>query len=155
MNYLIIFILKLLENTFATLRLILVANGKKFIGSILMFIMTLIWAISLSYIVIDFDGDYLKIVVFALGAAVGSLIGSIIEEKIALGTILITFNTDYKNYQLFNNIFDNYQKEIIKFGENNYKFEIICKRKLKNNVIKAIKNNNKNINIIIEKINSF
>ena len=155
MNYLIIFILKLLENTFATLRLILVANGKKFIGSILMFIMTLIWAISLSYIVIDFDGDYLKIIVFALGAAVGSLIGSIIEEKLALGTILITINTDYKNYQLFNNIFDNYQKEIIKFGENNYKFEIICKRKLKNNVIKAIKNNNKNINIIIEKINSF
>lgn len=155
MEYLLIFILKLLENTFATLRLILVANGKKVIGALLMFLMTITWSISLSYIVIDFNGDYLKIIIFALGAAVGSFIGSIIEEKIALGTILITFNTDYKNYQLFNNIFDNYKKEIIKVGENNYKFEIICKRKLKNNVIKAIKNNNKNINIVVEKINNF
>ena len=155
MEYLLIFILKLMENTFATLRLILVANGKKVIGALLMFLMTITWSISLSYIVIDFNGDYLKIIIFALGAAVGSFIGSIIEEKIALGTILITFNTDYKNYQLFNNIFDNYKKEIIKFGENNYKFEIICKRKLKNNVIKAIKNNNKNINIVVEKINNF
>lgn len=151
MEYLLIFGLKLLENTLATLRLILVANGKKNIGAILMFFMTITWAFSLSFVILN--DDYFKIVVFALGAAVGSLIGSIVEEKLGLGTILISFNVDQKKYQLFNNIFDNFEKEIIKFNENNYNFKIICKRKYKRNVINAIKNNDKNIKVIIEKIN--
>lgn len=155
MSYILIFILKVIENTLATLRLILVANGKKVIGAILMFLITITWAISLAFVVINFNKDYVKIVVFSLGAAIGSLIGSLIEEHLALGTVLISFNTNYNQYQLFNNIFDNYEKEIFKFGENYYKFEITCKRKLREKIIKALKNNTPNLKIKVEKINNY
>ena len=40
--YSMIFISKVLENTFATLRLIVVANGKKLLGAILQLIVALI-----------------------------------------------------------------------------------------------------------------
>ena len=45
MVYLSIFIFKIIEDALATLRLIVVSNGKKVFGAILQFIVTLIWII--------------------------------------------------------------------------------------------------------------
>ena len=70
MTCLIIFLLKLIENALSTLRLILVANGKKFIGSVLMFIISIVWALSATYVVIK--ANVLNMVSFALGATIGS-----------------------------------------------------------------------------------
>ena len=54
MTYLIIFLLKIVENTIATLRLIIVANGKKLLGAVLNFIMSIVWVISTSLVVQNF-----------------------------------------------------------------------------------------------------
>ena len=148
MTYFIIFISKLLENTFATLRIILIANNKKFLGAILTFLISIIWIISVSFIVFDFN-DYFKIISFAIGSAIGSYLGNILEEKLALGCIVISFKTN--NYLYFKNNFQNYETNIFKLKEG-YKIEINCKRKEQKKIIKLIKNIDKNIKINIIKI---
>ena len=147
MTYLIIFISKLIENTFSTLRIILIANNKKLLGAIFTFLISIIWIISVSFIVFDFK-DYLKILIFGSGSAIGSYLGNILEEKLALGCIIVSFKTD--NYLYFNSIFK-YKPSIVKL-KNGYKMEISCKRKDEKKIIKSIKNVNKHIKIDIIKI---
>lgn len=81
MIYILIFIFKLIENTLSTLRIIIVGQGKKLLGSILQTIVTLIWTISAGLTIIDFKNDYFKIIIFCLGSGIGSYLGSFIEEK--------------------------------------------------------------------------
>ena len=109
MLYLAIFILKILENALGTLRLIIVSNGKKLEGAILNFILAITWIISTSLVVID--KDIYKILVFAFGSFIGSYIGSLLEEKIALGNNML-FIISKKYNEIKNNLdnlkFDNY-----------------------------------------------
>jgi len=89
MIYFFIFISKIIENAISTLRLILVSNGKKFLGAILNLIISLIWIISTSLVIVDIQNDYFKIIVFALGSFLGSYVGSFMEEKIAIGSNML------------------------------------------------------------------
>ncbi len=150
MTYFIIFIFKLLENTLATLRIILIANNKKLIGAVLTFVISIIWILSVSYIVFDFK-DYLKIFSFAIGSAIGSYLGNVLEEKLALGCIIIRFNINYKYLDQINIKFKNHNKTIIKTSSF-YKIEIECTRKNQNKVIRKIKDIKKDIKITIIKV---
>lgn len=96
--YSIIFLSKVLENTLATLRLIVVANGKKWLGAVLQFIVALVWVFVTGVTVNDIQKDPLKIVFFAFGSFVGSYVGCIIEERLALGSNMITAVIDSNNY---------------------------------------------------------
>lgn len=87
MLYIIIFILKILENALGTLRLIIVSNGKKIEGAVLNFLLSVVWVISTSMVVID--NNIYKILVFAFGSLIGSYVGSVLEEKIALGNNML------------------------------------------------------------------
>ena len=87
--YIIIFIAKVIENSLGTLRLIVVANGKKGIGAALQFVIALVWVITTGVVVIDISKDPFKVIVFALGSYVGSYVGSYIEEKMALGNNML------------------------------------------------------------------
>ena len=87
MLYLLIFIMKIIENTISTLRIIVVSNGKKMLGSILLFITSIIWIISSSITIINLN--LIGIFVFSFGSLIGSYVGSLMEEKIALGSCLI------------------------------------------------------------------
>ena len=60
MIYFLIFISKVVESALSTLRLILVANGKKILGMILQFFITLVWVITTSIVIIDIKNDYFK-----------------------------------------------------------------------------------------------
>ena len=109
MIYLFIFICKILENSIATLRLIIVSNGKKLEGAILNFILSFIWIISTSLVVLN--NNIYKVLIFAIGSLIGSYVGSILEEKIALGNNML-FVISKKYNQIKNNLdnlkFDNY-----------------------------------------------
>ena len=115
MIYIIIFLLKILENTLGTLRLIIVSNGKKIEGATLNFMLAIVWVISTSMVVVD--NNIYKILVFAFGSLIGSYIGSILEEKIALGNNMLFIvskknnlikeklkNLDYDNYSITDDI---------------------------------------------------
>lgn len=87
--YIVIFISKTIELALGTLRLIVVANGKKTLGAILQGIIALVWVCITGVVVVDITKDPLKIVAFALGSAFGSYIGSVIEEKMAMGSNML------------------------------------------------------------------
>lgn len=104
MIYLFIFICKILENSIATLRLIIVSNGKKIEGAILNFILSFIWIISTSLVVLN--NNIYKILIFAIGSLIGSYIGSILEERIALGNnMLFIISKEYKKISKLENTY--------------------------------------------------
>lgn len=95
--YCLIFISKIIENAIGTLRVIVVAGGKKLLGAILQLVIAFVWVLSTGAVVTNIHKDPLKILFFCLGSLVGSYLGSFIEEKIALGSNMITCITDQKN----------------------------------------------------------
>lgn len=141
LTYFIIFISKIIENTLSTLRLIVVAKGKKMFGAILQFIIAFVWVITTGIVVVNIKDDPLKVVFFALGSLIGSYLGSFIEEKIALGEDMLTVITN-----------DNSSNEIIeKLSSYNYPVYKL-KSENKNTFILLVmshkKNRSKIINII-------
>lgn len=99
LTYLAIFIFKIIEDALATLRLIVVSNGKKKLGAILQFVVTLIWIILTGTVLLGLQKDVFKAVAFSFGALFGSYFGSLLEEKIALGTnmFMVELNVDKSN----------------------------------------------------------
>lgn len=150
--YMAIFFSKIIENAVATLRLIVVANGKKKLGALLQGIVALVWIFVTGIVIIDINKDLLKIVFFVLGSIVGSYLGSIIEEKIALGSNMLICITKEKNENFIKKKLSNYQITTICEKDNNYSvLLIVLKRKeiLKiTNILKKIDND---IIIISEK----
>ena len=114
MIYIGIFISKILENTLSTLRIIVVSNGKKKLGAILQGLVALIWIFVTGVVIIDINKDIVKIIFFVIGSIAGSYLGSLLEEKIALGTNLVIIKSSkldelkyvFRNYNII--IKDNY-----------------------------------------------
>ena len=129
MIYLFIFICKILENSIATLRLIIVSNGKKLEGAILNFILSFIWIISTSLVVLN--NNIYKVLIFAIGSLIGSYVGSILEEKIALGNNMLFVVS--KKYKKISNLENTYliNKDILM---------IMVKRKERKKIIDKILN---------------
>jgi uncharacterized protein YebE (UPF0316 family) len=149
MIYLFIFILKILENSISTLRLIFVSNGNKTIGSILLFVTSIIWITTSGITIININ--IFSILVFAIGSAIGSYLGSILEEKLAFGLNLIICISS-------TNIVDKLRKKgyivtkINGTGIDGYKdiLLIVIKRKDIRNLINYINSINKDVLILKE-----
>ena len=144
MIYILIFISKILENTLATLRIIVVSNGKKKLGAILQGFITLLWLLITGIVIKDINKDIFKIIVFCIGCIVGSYLGSLIEEKIALGTntTIAIIDNKYKNI-IFNKL-NKYKINIINTNNINTIIMLITPRKKTikiNNIIHNIDNN--------------
>lgn len=153
--YFLIFAFKVIENTLSTLRIIVVSNGKKILGAILQGIVSIVWVISTSLVVINIQKDPLKIISFTLGAVLGSLIGSLIEEKIALGTNMLTTIVDKtKTAKIIKALKKQNHNAIILNGKRKDELKsvliIITKRKTRQHIIKLIENIDNTATIIIE-----
>lgn len=148
LTYFTIFISKIIENALSTLRLIVVAKGKKIFGAILQFIIAFVWVITTGIVVVNIKEDPYKIIFFALGSLIGSYIGSIVEEKIALGNDLITVISNKYENEIIKELANN-DLSVFKINGyiNNKKIPILFitneKRKRKNiiKIIKKIDNN--------------
>ena len=145
MIYLYIFISKILENTLATLRIIVVANGKKKLGALLQGMVATLWILVIGIIVTNINKDIFKIICFITGSIVGSYTGSVLEEKIALGNILIIIKSN--NINIIKKHYKN--EKIATFS--NYIWFIIKRRKIKK-VINEITKLDKDCKIITERI---
>ena len=148
--YIAIFFSKILENALSTLRLIVVANGKKKLGAFLQGIVSLVWILVTGIVIIDINKDVFKIIFFCLGTCIGSYLGSIIEERLALGNNLIICMTKQEEKI----IKELSQYEITSISEKNKQYSILLillKRKKTNNIAKIIKTIDKDATIIIEK----
>lgn len=87
--YFFIFFGKVFEVTLYTLRMVLITKGEKTIGSIVSFFEIVLYLIIISRVLHNITEEPIKIVIYALGFAVGSYVGSILESKLALGTVQI------------------------------------------------------------------
>lgn len=100
-TYAIIFICKIIENMLATLRLIVIANGKKGLGSFLQFVISIVWIVATGMVIVDIHKDPMKIIAFAFGSWIGSYFGCAIEEKMALGdNMLFVVSKPNKSQQI-------------------------------------------------------
>lgn len=158
MNFLIyiaIFLLKIIEDALATLRLIVVSNGKKKLGAILQFVVTLIWIVLTGTVLMGLQKDIFKAIAFAFGALFGSYLGSVLEEKIALGTnvFMVEINRD-KAQDLINNL-ENEKFKISKIKSGNDGMVILMitgARKQTSKVVSIIKNIDDKAVILSEKV---
>jgi len=82
----LIFLARLIDVSMGTVRQILIVRGRKEIASTTAFFEIMIWALAISRVVTELDKWY-YLIAFALGFACGNYLGSVIEEKIALGYI--------------------------------------------------------------------
>ncbi len=154
MVYFLIFVFKIIEDALATLRLIVVSNGKKVFGAVLQFVVTLIWLVLTGTVLLGIREDIFKAIAFSFGALAGSYLGSYLEEKIALGTNL--FKVEVKN-DIVNDLEkklndSNFDFTMIKNGKNKTILEIRGARKRKKTLADIIFSFDKKAVIISEKI---
>ena len=147
--YIAILLSKIVENALATLRLIVVANGKKKLGAFLQGIIALIWVFVTGIVIIDINKDILKIVFFCAGSIIGSYLGSIIEEKIALGNNMFICVVREKYENNVKRKLKNYQ--ITTLCEKNNEYSVLLILLKRKEISKIIKNIDPKAIIISEK----
>ena len=150
MTYLLIFIMKVIENALATLRVIIVSNGKKLIGAILSLLMSIIWVISTSLVVQNFTNLF-SIVAFSLGCFVGSYLGSLMEGKLAIGSnMLITIIKPNLGNIIQNELKNNNYKSYLLNGNSEDILLVLVKRKQRSKVLDIIYGLDDKVEIISE-----
>src|SRR4030066_572259 len=88
LSALLIFFLRVLDMTLDTLRVLFVMRGKKRIAWILGFFQSAIFVLSIGKVLTQLNNP-LNIIGYAAGFATGNVVGMIIEERIAIGHVLI------------------------------------------------------------------
>lgn len=100
---LLIFIARILDVSIGTIRIILVSKGLKNLAPILGFFEIFIWILAISRIMQNLD-NLLCYITYAGGFAMGNYIGMRIEEKMALGILLIRIITQKDANNLINSL---------------------------------------------------
>ena len=153
--YISIFVFKIIEDALATLRLIVVSNGKKKLGAILQFVVTLIWIILTGTVLMGLQKDIFKAIAFAFGALFGSYLGSVLEEKMALGTnvFMVEVNNDKANNLIKVLKNENFRISKIKSGNDGKIILMITgARKQTNKVVSIIQKVDNKAIILSEKV---
>jgi uncharacterized protein YebE (UPF0316 family) len=84
----LIFVARICDQSIGTLRIIFLSKGKRNIVPILGFFEVLIWITAVSKIMQNLD-NYVNYFAYAAGFATGNYVGMIIEEKLAMGYLMI------------------------------------------------------------------
>ena len=84
----LIFLARICDVSVGTLRIIYVARGRKLLSPILGFIEVSIWLLAISQIMQNLNNIYCFLA-YACGFAMGNFIGILIEEKLAMGILII------------------------------------------------------------------
>lgn len=83
---LLIFSLRILDQTLGTIRIIFVSKSMKYLAPVVGFFEILLWLIIMKQIFQNLD-NYLYFVAYAAGFAMGNYVGILIEEKMAMGLV--------------------------------------------------------------------
>src|SRR5512133_501969 len=84
----LIFLARICDQSLGTMRIIFVSKGKRNIAPILGFFEVLIWITAISKIMQNLD-NYVNYIAYAGGFATGNFIGMIIEERLAMGILMV------------------------------------------------------------------
>lgn len=89
---LLIFAARILDVSIGTIRIVFVSRGQKAVAPLLGFIEVIIWLLAISQIIRNLSNAACY-VAYGGGFAAGTYIGLLIEEKLAIGTLLIRIIT--------------------------------------------------------------
>ena len=87
-EYIIIFVARICDVSLATIRMILVVKGKRYPAAAIGFVEASIYIAVLSRIMQNISDPW-KIVAYGMGFGCGTLLGSFLEEKLALGHVAL------------------------------------------------------------------
>ena len=82
----IVCIAKIVEISIQSLKTVMMVKGQRLNAALLGFVECLIWGLAISTIISTLGDNYLLLLFYCFGYAVGLFLGSTIENKIALGT---------------------------------------------------------------------
>ncbi len=89
---LLVFLARILDVTIGTLRIIFVSKGLKHFAAVLGFFESLIWLIAVAQVMQNLN-SWQTYIAFACGFGAGNYVGVVLEERIALGNLLIRIIT--------------------------------------------------------------
>lgn len=84
----LIAIAKIIDVSLGTLRIILISKGAKKLAPLLGFVEVLIWIVTIGQVMKNLTNP-VNYFAFALGFSMGNYVGILIEQKLALGSVLI------------------------------------------------------------------
>lgn len=130
-NIILILLLQLVYVPLLTLRTIFLVKNLTLFAAIFGILEMLIYVFGLS-LVFNGDQSLLAMIVYAVGFGLGIFLGTKIENKLAIGYVFITINTQNKNQHLINLLHTNGFAVTTYVGEDRdskrYKYDILAKR---------------------------
>ncbi len=141
----LIFLARILDVSVGTLRIIFVSRGMKHLASILGFVESLVWVLAVTQ-VIQHLNNWMTYVAFALGFSAGNYIGVLLEEKLAIGNLIIRIITQKEADKLVHFLWSSGYgvTSVDGWGETGPVKVIftVCKRRYAGKIIKIIKHFN-------------
>ncbi len=101
----LIFLARVCDVTIGTVRIIFIARGRKFLAPLLGFFEVSIWLLAISQIMQNVN-NLVCFIAYAFGFATGNFIGILIEEKLAMGTLIVRIILAEKDTTLKERLFD-------------------------------------------------
>jgi uncharacterized protein YebE (UPF0316 family) len=95
----LVFLARILDVTIGTLRIIFVSKGLKYFAALLGFFESLIWLVAVAQVMQNLN-TWQTYIAFAFGFAAGNYVGVVLEERIALGNLLIRIITQKEANEL-------------------------------------------------------
>lgn len=99
----LIFFARIVDVTLGTIRIIFVAKGNKTLSAFLGFLEVLIWIVIMSQIMQNLNNIFCFFA-FAGGFSAGNYIGILIEERLAMGSLMIQIITKQEASELIKNL---------------------------------------------------
>lgn len=87
-GYLLIFLARVIDVSLFTVRTLLVVRGQRVFAAFIGFFETIVYIIALKYVVDQLDNVW-SLLFYALGFSMGNIVGSWLEEKLAIGTLTV------------------------------------------------------------------
>ncbi|CAN5901599.1 DUF2179 domain-containing protein [soil metagenome] len=99
----LIFLARLVDVSLGTLRIVFVSKGNKNLAPLLGFVEVLIWLVAIGQVMQNLD-NFVSYLAWAGGFAVGNFIGLRIEEKLAIGQMVVRVITVEPATELIENL---------------------------------------------------
>lgn len=106
LGYLFIFLARLTDVSMATIRMIMVVRGKRIVAACIGFVEAIIYILAIGKVLSAMNNP-LNILVYALGFATGNYVGIFLEEKMALGSIIVQVILEHEVTELVKKLRDN------------------------------------------------
>ncbi|MGK5095286.1 DUF5698 domain-containing protein [Deltaproteobacteria bacterium TL4] len=129
----LIFISRIIDVSLGTLRTIVTIQGRVKLAFILGFIEMLIWISVFSTVIQNVNSSPILIIFFTLGFATGNAVGIMLENKIALGYVILTVFTSHAGKSIATRLREQGQEVTTFIGEGTEgtvtELNVVCRRR--------------------------